>query len=303
MNEVTVGGSYKEAIPFLIQTITPLHVGTGQSYEGFVDLPIQRDNLGFPVIWGSSLKGAIRNTYHNNGNMQREEAVFGSDEYASSILITDASLLLMPVRSLYGLYAFITNKLLLSQCLEKLRICNIINPHKYDLLINELEKLISNLDNSCRCSNMQYLSQDKKTVVLRETSINVEEDKDVENVFNKLIPNDILFKDDIIKKIVIVNEEHSDIIKRSTLLQTRIKLGYKEKHVEEGPWTEEFLPEMSLLMNVIMLNNGRGNLKGVDNIKKELADGLHANNELNQFYIVVGGDETIGRGIIRFNKV
>ena len=33
-------GSYKEAIPYIIQCITPLHVGTGESYEMFVDLQL-----------------------------------------------------------------------------------------------------------------------------------------------------------------------------------------------------------------------------------------------------------------------
>jgi CRISPR-associated protein Cmr4 len=43
-----------------IEALTPLHPGAGRSVEGLADLPVQRDEFGFPTIWASSLKGAIK---------------------------------------------------------------------------------------------------------------------------------------------------------------------------------------------------------------------------------------------------
>ncbi|RLF01570.1 MAG: type III-B CRISPR module RAMP protein Cmr4, partial [Thermoprotei archaeon] len=37
----------------IFKPVTPLHVGAGRGLEEAVDLPLQRDNLGLPVIWGS----------------------------------------------------------------------------------------------------------------------------------------------------------------------------------------------------------------------------------------------------------
>ncbi|MCX8185483.1 MAG: RAMP superfamily CRISPR-associated protein, partial [Sulfolobales archaeon] len=43
-----------------VRALTPLHVGVGRGYSAQVDLPVQRDEFGFPVIWSSSLKGALK---------------------------------------------------------------------------------------------------------------------------------------------------------------------------------------------------------------------------------------------------
>ena len=43
----------------LVYAITPIHVGAGRSV-GIVDLPIQRDAIGYPVIFSSSFKGALK---------------------------------------------------------------------------------------------------------------------------------------------------------------------------------------------------------------------------------------------------
>jgi len=43
-----------------IKALTPIHVGVGRGEATHVDLPLQRDEFGFPTIWASSLKGAIK---------------------------------------------------------------------------------------------------------------------------------------------------------------------------------------------------------------------------------------------------
>lgn len=298
---ITVGGSYKTKSLYLINCITPLHVGTGQSYEGFVDLPIQRDNLGFPVIWGSSLKGALRNTYHNIVKDNGEEAmIFGPDSsnadmHASSLLITDASLLLIPVRSLYGLFAFCTHPYLLRQCVERL---NLVDTS----LANEFARIIG--DDNCRCSD-DYIVRDGK-VILREEDISIKTDKAIQDVFSKLLPDTVPFKEDILRRIVILNDDYADIIKRSTLVQTRIKVNYGKKVVEEGAlWTEEFLPEMSMLITLLLIRDSRKGNKDAREIESLLNNRLTGSGDgkSKPFYLIIGGNETLGRGIVRFHKV
>lgn len=46
-----------------IQTITNLHIGSGEGL-GVIDMPVQRERItGYPVIPSSSLKGVLREEY------------------------------------------------------------------------------------------------------------------------------------------------------------------------------------------------------------------------------------------------
>ena len=78
---------------------TPIHPGAGRSM-GVVDLPVAREaSTHYPVLVGSSLKGALRDKatgIEGAGVDQR----FGAPDRAGDLLVADARLLLLPVRSL-----------------------------------------------------------------------------------------------------------------------------------------------------------------------------------------------------------
>ena len=122
-----------------IFTRTPLHVGAGSSV-GAVDQPIIRErHTRFPVIPGSSLKGVLASLWPEqiqatkDGNpvvdkktgkpvMIRDTvpmALFGSDDQndqkAGAVAIGEAKLLVFPVRSAKGCFAFVTSPI----CLER----------------------------------------------------------------------------------------------------------------------------------------------------------------------------------------
>ncbi len=81
---------------------TPVHPGTGRSL-GVVDLPVAREEAtGYPVIVGSSLKGALREKAEEKEGRQADSVnrSFGRQEHAGDLLVSDARLLLLPVRSL-----------------------------------------------------------------------------------------------------------------------------------------------------------------------------------------------------------
>jgi len=63
---------------YLIHCITPMHPGSGDNNFGEIDNLIQRDPAsGLPVIYSSTLKGAIRE-YCRDLNMPQLNAIFGS---------------------------------------------------------------------------------------------------------------------------------------------------------------------------------------------------------------------------------
>lgn len=88
---------------------TSIHPGAGQD-TGFVDLPVAREAAtDYPVIVGSSLKGAILSRARDDGwDEDRRNKVFGKQENAGNLLVSDARLVLLPVRSLTSHYKWVT---------------------------------------------------------------------------------------------------------------------------------------------------------------------------------------------------
>ncbi|MGH8499122.1 MAG: type III-B CRISPR module RAMP protein Cmr4, partial [Methylococcales bacterium] len=110
---------------------TFVHPGMG-SVGGAIDLPVAREAAtDYPVIAGSSLKGAIKDkaqqekwpdvcvmeegkpALDNEGKPRMKlhaevEKYFGKQDNAGQILVSDARLLLLPVRSLNGSYKWVT---------------------------------------------------------------------------------------------------------------------------------------------------------------------------------------------------
>jgi CRISPR-associated protein Cmr4 len=81
-----------------------------------VDLPVAREAAtDYPVVPGSSLKGALlgfARQQSSNGQERMTEQVrhriFGKSDNAGGLLVSDARLLLLPVRSLSSAYKWIT---------------------------------------------------------------------------------------------------------------------------------------------------------------------------------------------------
>lgn len=118
MNEASQSAK-SDARLYFIHALSPLHAGTGEGV-GAVNLPTARERLtGYPFLPGTSLKGVLRAAADLrfpkiNGRPSKEtHAAFGPDtENASDsrggIVFSDASLLALPVRSLFGTFAWVT---------------------------------------------------------------------------------------------------------------------------------------------------------------------------------------------------
>lgn len=98
-----------------IQALTGLHPGSGTAL-GVVDLPVQRErHTHWPIIPASSLKGVLRAASRPNDQGDRDAwmAVFGPEtaqasDHAGALALTDARILAFPVRSLLGVFAWVT---------------------------------------------------------------------------------------------------------------------------------------------------------------------------------------------------
>jgi CRISPR-associated protein Cmr4 len=93
---------------------TPIHAGASQS-RGVVDQPVAREAAtGYPVIPGSSLKGALRELTERKARESAQQR-FGEADHAGELLVGEARLLLLPVRSLTSAYCWLTCPLLLER--------------------------------------------------------------------------------------------------------------------------------------------------------------------------------------------
>src|SRR6266700_1636720 len=109
-----------------VHALSPLHAGIGQG-AGVIDLPIAREKAtGLPFLPGSSLKGALKALCPDENTRKR---IFGADptgsdtsnDYASPIQFSDQRLLLLPVRSLAGTFAWVTSPYILRRFVRDLR--------------------------------------------------------------------------------------------------------------------------------------------------------------------------------------
>ncbi|MBI5514309.1 MAG: type III-B CRISPR module RAMP protein Cmr4 [Deltaproteobacteria bacterium] len=120
---------------------TPLHPGAGTAM-GVVDLPIQRErHTGFPTIPGTALKGVLRDSHRRRlgGDAQAAQrdpllvglfgGVPGSDTpTAGALTVTDARLLAFPVRSLKGVFVWITCPMALERLARDARLVGVPMP-------------------------------------------------------------------------------------------------------------------------------------------------------------------------------
>jgi CRISPR-associated protein Cmr4 len=121
--------------PFLIHALSPLHAGTGHAAD-VIDLPTARYKAtGIPFVPGSSIKGVLRDARNASGtDAEKLRAVFGPEQenahhHAGALVVGDARLLALPVRSFRGTFAWTTSPLLLTLAKRDLEDDSLPIPH------------------------------------------------------------------------------------------------------------------------------------------------------------------------------
>ena len=271
---------------------TPLHAGSGSSV-GLVDLPIQRERItNYPMIQGSGLKGPLR---AEAGKASQVNIIFGSDtssEYAGALSVGDANLLLFPVRSLYGVFAWVTS-------------CNILARYKRHLEATGVSPTWELPDTPATGrAKITKGSQIVKNqnMVLEEFAYTGEECPKTIQLAEKLAA-DVLplgeeytyFRQKLPKSLVILPEDDlRDFTQFSTEVITRTKIDQTTKSVSPGAlWTEEHLPSETVMYAPLNASRSRDKDASLD------ATGvMQFLSEMNLKRIQLGGDATIGRGIV-----
>ncbi len=307
---------FKQAKLLFLYTETPLHVGSGSSL-GTVDLPIQRErHTNLPMVQSSGIKGKLRSAFSHNSNNGNSELVkqkqnelvkviFGPEgnagsEHAGALSPGDGRILLFPVRSLAGVFAWITCPLVISRLCRDLKLAN--HSQSWNIVLSNGEALVP--------SGSNVVISD--AVVLEEFSFTaVNNNQQVQDLANWLADNALpagdeyqFWKSKLKKDLVVVsNDAFADFCKFSTDIVSRTKLNSETKIVETGAlWTEENLPADTLLYAPLFASDPRTGKK--DDIPSEVADATTILNTVQTHLtsshsrLQLGGNETVGRGIV-----
>lgn len=318
---------FKSAKPLFLIVETSLHAGSGSDL-GIVDLPIQREkHTGYPKIEASGVKGAIREVFRTQPNLKAlelgwnigsiddanyKEAIslaFGPDTtnqsnlYGGALGFTDARLLLFPVKSVSGVFGWITCPAVLEQLKRDLSICQSSIMFNFSLL-EEIQ-----VPTGC-----DLIINDSK-IVLEEYTFAVEETDDCKQladwIAENCMPSDDVYRywrDKIKNSLVVLrNDDFRDFVTLSTEVIARIKINQETGIVQKGAlWYEEYLPSDSILYSLALTTP----IFQEDDNKKGIFNSNHQNKEeskrVMKFFedgipsvIQLGGNSTIGKGIIR----
>jgi len=281
-----------------IYTETSLHAGTGSTVSA-VDLPIQRERTTrHPLVQGSGVKGALRMVIEKKVGKDDKSflATFGpetdnAEAHAGAISVGDARIVLFPVQSLAGVFAYITCPMVLARIHRNLP--------KFPIFSQMVETGDAFITKSSAVTTSNQ-------VVLEEFSFSAKAHDDVDKIAQWLIKYAFpagdeyqFWRNKVANSLVVLSDEDfTEFTVNSTEIVTRIKIDSAKKTAVQGAlWTQESLPSDTLLMSAITIVNSRkpDQLMTADDIYTWLNDNDNGNLPSR---MQLGGDETTGQGFI-----
>lgn len=273
--------------------LTPLHPGTGQG-TGVIDLPIAREvATGIPYLPGSSLKGVLRDRYGNKGDSKKlfgpkPQDIAADNSGASALQFTDQRLLLFPVRSLAGTFAWVTSPFILQRFARMLGyldvndVPRIPKPKKGEaytavspaILLND-QVILEDLDFTAVTNNESAAKW--ADWISQRLFPDDAEGEGWRKMFNGRF---CILHDD---RLSFLLETATEVIARNVL---------DDNKTSKNLWYEEALPAETVLVGLVTAQPVGSNGMNAD-------DALQKVPELTTGLTQLGGNATVGRGLCR----
>lgn len=260
---------------YSIETITNLHVGDmGTSYD-IVDKVVQKDVVtGYPMIYASSLKGAVRSVAEKVLEKEKVKQIFGGEKSEISkgnTSFNDAHLLLYPVRASGHPYYLATCPAMLD---DAIRLCNLLGEKEFAKALTDVKALDV---------NKLYGSDQSDWVEEWVVSGANDSTNAVANLLEKIASEE--------NHLVILSDERMGELMKSLPVVARNKL---ESGISKNLWYEEFVPRRSFFLTAIFADRDDDN----ESVTKVLCgDGSAVRT------IQIGANATVGYGVCRFVKL
>lgn len=303
-----------------IHALTALHPGSGTAL-GTVDLPVQRErHTGWPNIAGSALKGILRDAcreshkgeYQDDGEdvpererkTKRQKAnthdtltqLFGpetanNEAHAGALSVTDARLIAYPVRSLKGVFAWVSCPAALCRAARDAELVGGKTPNAPQTLAQG--QAVAVKDSPCLIDGTKLLLEEFPFARLESGD---------PSAWAKWIADSLLPAGDHYKAtrerflkcfVVLSDDDFTHFVKYATEVTARIGLDYETKTVKGGAlFYQEFLPTESLFYAVALVNESRSKQKATAADLLPMFAAILTTSPVLQ----IGGDETTGKG-------
>lgn len=235
----------------LMHALSPLHAGAGQGV-GVIDLPIARDKAtGLPYVPGSSVKGVLRDACQSEDQCREHTTkIFGPDsdnasDHAGTLHLSDQRLLLLPVRSFAGTFAWTTSPYVLARFARDADAAGRKTP-------SLITKLKSNSETALTAKETALKAQDE-TIILEDLDLAGQADQRVDEwadwLGKALFPDEEEWRRALRERLCVVGDDVFNFLaETATETTARIRLDDDAKTVAEGAlWYEEALPAESVL--------------------------------------------------------
>ncbi|MBK8535354.1 MAG: type III-B CRISPR module RAMP protein Cmr4 [Candidatus Competibacteraceae bacterium] len=267
---------------------TSIHAGAGQM-AGVIDLPIQREaHTAWPVVYGSAVKGALR-ALADEQKAAWLTPVFGPEttnasDHAGALLVGDARLLLLPVRSLTSHFKWVTCPALLRRFradAERLGLPTFIAAAIPEVDDKDSALIPGELVSALFLEEFRFATQttDLSAVITALARLMGREDA-IAALQNQLV--------------VVHDDRFNHLAQFATPVNAHVCIDNKTKTVKNGMlWYEESLPPDTLLY--VGLHAQPTRVKGETKTAAEVLN--HITKDLfARPYLQLGGNETVGMG-------
>lgn len=291
---------------------SPVHAGAADSL-GVLDLPVQREaTTRYPVIWGQSLKGALRQEAMDQRLEGLVKPVFGGSaggsgetdpgaELSAGLLtVGDAQVVAMPVPTLQRTFAWVTSELALHRLGRKYARLGMNELPQPPRLAPEAgaaasaawtgsgDRARSEVLGPCLVE-LGVAPHPQLRQWAAQLATDVLGDVDAEATA-PLAPLGAKLREDL---IAVGSDVMPMLLNECTEFVARVKLKEDGKTVEHGPFHSEYLPSETILAASLTLRPMRARddlttTEAIEYLRELLHDKL----------IQVGGDETIGKGLV-----
>ncbi len=271
----------------LLYALTPIHAGAGQALKA-VDLPIQRErHTAWPMVQASGVKGALRDwcekVWENSGiDKDLVECVFGrageeGANWAGAVTVTDARLLLFPVRSNVAPFVHVTCPAVLKRLREELSLLGLQDKLSENYSVGEEEYVVLKGGGSGE-------------IVLEDMVVKPKQTQEKTDWFSNNIPG--------AEKILLVSDEvFGYLVRTATEVQAHIAIEDDTGTAKDGSLRyQEYLPADTVLYFLAFFSDERSKR---DQFKsaQEIAQLVTEHGVTT--HLQIGGDFTLGKGICK----
>lgn len=260
-----------------IQAMSALHPGTG-SADGTIDMPIAREKTtNVPIIPGSTIKGVLR-------SMASPQLAtrFGDADRAGMVQFSDAFTLLLPVRSLAGVYALATSPYLIRRFLRDIALTGKPLPISHDDLLKlQVDSAYVHVTttSAVKLNDQRVVFEDLDLRIAPQTS----------GIILQLADEIAYFAPQVSAAshlCVVSDDTMSFLLETATEIRGRNRLDDNKVVAGGQLWYEELLPAETLLCGIV---NIVAPATQHDSIFSELAD-------MSKRPMIFGGKVTTGHG-------